>query len=77
MTILFIIVASILLAIVFMSGFWAGKHCERAKWKRIYFDIETVLNKHTFISMGTGPETPESLSVSPDADVRTGRPDFR
>ena len=59
MIIVFIVAGGIGMSIVFIAGFWAGKHTERARQKRIYFDIETVLNKHPWISTGTAPTAPE------------------
>jgi ABC-type transporter Mla maintaining outer membrane lipid asymmetry permease subunit MlaE len=49
MIILFIVVTVILLAIVFMAGFWAGKHCERAHEsanRQVFIaEMEKALNK--------------------------------
>lgn len=58
MIVIFIVAVVIAFTIIFFTGFWAGKHTERAKQKRMLSDLEIALNKHTYVSMGTGPEAP-------------------
>lgn len=74
MIILFIVAAVVAFTIVFMVGFWAGKHTERAREsanRKVFVDeMEKALNKHTNYSMGTGPESPVTLPGNIDVEVK-------